>query len=177
MPRARRSPTPAGLATRVSPALRDFVEGGGTLLTFERADALAIERLDVPVRDALQGLDSQEFFYSASLVNVDVDVAHPLGWGMSPRATGFFGGGRAYEPSDWRAANDSIRVVANYPSDDRVLASGLMVGDEQLAGRGAVLEARVGAGRVVLYGFRVQHRAQTRGTFKLVFNALYTHDE
>jgi len=155
-------------------ALRAFVEGCGSLLTFERGDEIAIEKFEVPVGNALDGLSQQEFFYSASLVNIDVDTDSPLGWGMQPHAAGFFGGGRAYEPSDWGAANESINVVANYAADGRVLASGLMVGDDLLAGKGAVLEAAVGEGRVVMYGFRVQHRAQTHGTFKLLFNALYT---
>jgi hypothetical protein len=35
------------------------------------------------------------------------------------------------------------------------------------------VELSIGKGRVVLIGFRAQHRAQTHRSFKLLFNALY----
>jgi hypothetical protein len=35
-----------------------------------------------------------------------------------------------------------------------------------------VVDLRVGKGRVVLIGFRAQHRGQPLRTFKLLFNAL-----
>ncbi len=46
------------------------------------------------------------------------------------------------------------------------------MGEDVISEKAAVVEAPVGEGRVVLLGFRVQHRGQSHQTYKLLFNAL-----
>ncbi len=83
----------------------------------------------------------------------------------------FFWNSRAFEilPS---GENERYEVVASY-SDREILESGWLIGEEKLKRKTAMVVARYELGKVILIGFRPQHRAQTHGTYKLVFNSLY----
>ena len=67
--------------------------------------------------------------------------------------------------------NEHYEVVVRYADRD-LLQSGWLIGEQTLAKKAAMVAAKYREGRVVLIGFRTQHRAQTHGTFKLLFNAL-----
>jgi hypothetical protein len=152
-------------------ALRAFVEQGGTLVTFGGAGALPIERFGIPVRNVLAGKTSKEFWCPGSTLQARFDITNPLAYGMPPQGlVTFLADGQAYEtiPTDH---SERIETIATYP-DREILRSGWLLGAENLAKRAAALSVRLGKGRVVLIGFRAQHRAQTHGTYKVVFNAL-----
>ena len=68
-------------------------------------------------------------------------------------------------------SNEDYAIVVNYP-EERMLKSGWLIGEEHLSRKAALIEARHGKGKVVLYGFSPQMRGITAATFKLLFNAL-----
>jgi hypothetical protein len=170
-----------GLGAEGTSALRAFVEAGGTLVALDSSAALAITALNLPVRDVAQAAGPSEFFCPGSIVGLELDSSHPLSFGMAPKTAAFFAYSAAFEvtappTTDGHAGASgpsSIDIVARYPSRD-VLMSGWLEGERVIAGRGAVLDARVGSGRAVLIGFRAQHRAQAHATFRLLFNAIHT---
>ena len=73
---------------------------------------------------------------------------------------------------EFNEGDREVRVLARY-AKAKLLASGWLSGEKAVLGKPALLEARVGAGRLILFGFRPQHRGQTFGTFKLLLNAIY----
>jgi hypothetical protein len=63
--------------------------------------------------------------------------------------------------------------VATYPAaSEDILLSGWATGLDRLERRDAAVAFTRGKGKVVMFGFRVQNRAQTEGTFKMLFNSI-----
>jgi hypothetical protein len=152
-------------------ALREFVAQGGTLITLGAASDLAIERLGVPLRNLKAGLTRDQHFAPGTILNIEVDATHPLGYGMDASTTGFYNNSPFFALLEG-FASQKLSVVARYPNAG-VVASGWLKGEELMAGRAAVVNVDMSPGRVVLFGLRPQHRAQTHATFPMLFNALY----
>jgi hypothetical protein len=149
--------------------LRRFVEEGGTLVAWDESTDFAVKRLKLPVRNVLEGVKSSDFYCPGSILRIELDNKHALARGLAQRADAYFVNSAAFEVTDESRA----RVVARYSgSKDELLRSGWLLGAQYIAGRAALVEATLGRGRVILFGFRPQHRGQTWGTFPLVFNSL-----
>jgi hypothetical protein len=158
-----------GLGAPGVAALEAFVEAGGTLVCLDQSAQLAIDALKLPVKDVVQGLPPEQFFCPGSVVKLDLDASQPLAFGMLEHNAAFFAFSSAYEVGN----GAGVRVVARYGAKD-ILLSGWLEGEAAIAGRPAVVEAQAGLGRVVLIGFRAQHRGQSHATFRLLFNAILT---
>ncbi|HVP00885.1 MAG TPA: M14 metallopeptidase family protein [Bryobacteraceae bacterium] len=160
----------AGIGNEGVTALKEFVNKGGTLVALGGASEFAIEQFNLGLRNALANLNTKEFWCPGSTLRLDIDNTQPPAYGMPSRAFGvFLQGNMAFDLSN--AANENYYVVARY-ADREILQSGWLVGEQNLSKKAAMVTAAVGKGRVIVVGFRTQHRAQTYGTFKLLFNTL-----
>ncbi len=152
-------------------ALEAFVNAGGTLLTFAEAGELAIEKFGLPVRNVVDGLTSNEFWSPGSTLWIDIDNTNPLAWGMPSRGLAtFLARNQVYEVIA-TPQNERVERIATFVERD-IMQSGWLLGEDVIAEKAAMVSVRRGQGKVVLIGFRAQHRKQTHGTFKFVFNAL-----
>lgn len=160
--------------------LQDFVRAGGSLVCLDASCNLPIDHFNIPVKNLVRGKKTQEFFCPGSLLRVSIDPEHPIGYGLPEWFSGYFQQSQAFEVLETRspakgsrdpAARFPARVVARY-SDTVLLESGWIRGGDLIADKPAIVEVQFGEGKIVLFGFRIQHRGQPHGTFRLLFNAI-----
>jgi len=170
--------------------LRQWVHEGGTLIALGTAVETARELLNLPIEPVLplstpgspvaasvrrlvpaQGARQGLFYCSGSLLKQEFDPHHPIGFGMPENWPVFFRFDQAYQVT--RSVDISAEVVSRYPDEEEMAASGWVLGDEFLRNHANVVSFKVSDGTVVTMGSQVTFRAQSRATFKLLFNAIF----
>jgi hypothetical protein len=162
------------------PHLKRFAEEGGAIVAFGGSAVLG-HHLGVPVGDhivetdangATRSLPRDKYYIPGSILRVAVDNTSPLGFGFEPHVDVMFDNSPVLRVGP-AAVLGGVKPVAYFGGRES-LRSGWAWGQHYLEGGVAAAEAAVGKGRVFLIGPEITFRAQPHGTFKFLFNGIYT---
>jgi hypothetical protein len=162
-----------------TPALKKFMEDGGTVLTIGSSTNLAYH-LKLPVTNALvetvngnqRNLPNEKFYIPGSVMQITLDPSQSNTWGMKSTADVYFDDSPVFNITPEAQTKGVIKPIAWFASD-KTLRSGWAWGQSYLKNGIAAFDAQIGKGKLIAYGPEITFRAQTHGTFKLVFNQLY----
>jgi hypothetical protein len=156
------------------PAIKQFIENGGTTIAIGSSASNLAAFLQLPVESQLtengQPLPNTKFYIPGSVLRTKVDVSDPLAFGMTENTDVFFDESPAFKLGP-NAAAAGVKKVAWYDSKTP-LRSGWAWGQEVLDQGAAAVSAKVGKGNVLLFGPEILQRAQPHGTFKFLFNGI-----
>lgn len=168
-------------------ALKAWIEGGGSLVTYGSASAWAIEKglakstaepgdkADAPASSAVRRdfADRRDYLSeqrtSGNALSADVDVTHPHAFGLSGRSL------VVNKETDivLRPVDDPFANVVRI--EDRPRVNGYLSEDLKKAAAGSIWAqtVRAGRGNVVLFADDPAHRKYWLGTERLLINALF----
>ncbi|MEN3328732.1 MAG: hypothetical protein V7638_3539 [Acidobacteriota bacterium] len=164
-----------GLGPQGVKNLRDFVETGGTLVFLNRASNFAIEQFKLPLRNVVGELPRTDFYVPGSILRIELDTSHPIARGMPKETIAWAEDSPVFEVTndpDASVPASNVHVIASYAAGKDPLLSGWLLGGDLIKGKAALVEVTMGKGRVILFGFRPQYRAQSLATYPLFFNSL-----
>lgn len=154
-----------GLGDEGLASLKTFAQDGGTIVTLNRASEVYATKDSRDITNVLAGVSNKDFYIPGSILQIAVNTSNPIAFGSTPTVPVFF------EQSPTFQVSGDAQSIASYSSDNPLL-SGWILGGKYLNGKSAIAEEPVGKGRIILFGFRPQYRAQSEVTYKFLFNAL-----
>jgi hypothetical protein len=163
-------------------SLRRFVDEGGVLVTLGTGTTLALE--GGLVRGTRRASGASDVFTPGSELRMRFDnAAHPIAYGYGTETSVFRTGMPVYDvPKTWLdmayctscldGPDDRRPMVASWGGDGGMLVSGGMRGEAELKGKPAILDFKLGRGRIVAFNFSPVHRDMNRSDHRLLWNAL-----
>jgi hypothetical protein len=166
-------------AEKTIPQLKEFLEAGGTIVTVGSSANLAYQ-LKLPVHNALvdnaggqeRPLSGDKFYVPGAVLRVAVDNTLPATYGMNSEADVLYDNSPAFK-LDADAAAKGVKPLLWFPND-KPLRSGWAWGQKYLKDDVTAFQAQIGKGNLYVFGPEITFRGQSHGTFKLLFNELYT---
>lgn len=154
-------------------ALKAFVTNGGTLILLDSSAILGIKDFGLPLRSVLEKVSEEKFSCPGSILRINVDNTDPIAWGMEKKSNIFFAWCEAFRTSLPGVNHIKRKVVAGFNNEGNHLVSGYLKGGDLLNRKVLISRFDYHQGNIIVLGGRVQHRSQTFGTFKFLFNAIY----
>ncbi|PTQ97931.1 zinc carboxypeptidase [Mucilaginibacter yixingensis] len=162
-------------AEKTVPQLKAFLEAGGAIVTIGSSANLAYQ-LDLPIKNALIDngfpLPADRFYIPGAILRTSVDTSLPATYGMNAEANVLFDSSPAFKlaaDAMQKGVKPLMWFATNHP-----LRSGWAWGQQYLKDDVAAFQAQVGKGMLYVFGPEITFRGQAHGTFKLLFNELYT---
>lgn len=161
------------------PQLKTFIEKGGKVVAVGSASVLAYH-LDLPVRNALveiqrdgseKSLPGEKYYVPGSVLQTRINTQATQNWGMDQNTFVLFNNNPVFKFKP-EAKLQGIQALSWFDTQTP-LRSGWAWGEAYLEDGITGFVAPIGKGELVVYTPEITYRAQSHGTFKMLFNNLY----
>ncbi len=168
-------------ATKSIPQLKIFLEQGGNIVTIGSSTQLAYH-LKLPVTNAMveivngeeKSLGRDKYYTPGSILQMTVDNDQMATSGSNKQTDIYFDNSPVFKMNPDAVSNGIIKPLAWF-GNDKILRSGWSWGEAYLKNGITAFEATVGKGKLFAFTPEITFRAQSHGTFKFLFNQLYSY--
>lgn len=168
-------------AARSIPQLKLFMEAGGHIVTIGSSTQLAYH-LKLPVSNAMveivngeeKALGRDKYYTPGSILQMMVDNNQAATSGLNKLTDIYFDNSPVFKLHPNAISSGIVKPLAWF-GNDKILRSGWSWGEAYLKNGITAFEAVVGKGKLFAFTPEITFRAQSWGTFKLLFNQLYNN--
>jgi hypothetical protein len=166
-------------AEKSIPQIRTFIENGGKVVAVGSASNL-VYHFQLPVKNALvevqrdgteRSLPGEKYYVPGSVLVSRVDNSIPSNWGLGSHVDVLFNNSPVFKLKP-EAKLQGYQVLSWFDTKTP-LKSGWAWGQSYLEDGISAFSAPMGKGMLYVYGPEITYRAQSHGTFKMLFNNLY----
>ncbi len=152
--------------------IKRIVKNGGSLILLDSSYEIAQKDFKLPLRNILKNISRDKFNCPGSILRLYLDNKDPLAWGMPKKSIIYFSNSPVFKTSLPSTGDMDRKIIGRFSDAPPHLISGYLKGEDFLNRKVSIIRFKYFKGEVIVIGGRIQNRAQTYSTFKILFNAI-----